>query len=49
LKSTGNCRLIPSAEQRIIDDGFGVHEQTIARVVLDAQASGVPERAAAQR
>src|SRR5215831_16791689 len=33
LKSTGNCRLIPITEQRKIDDGFDVREQTVARVV----------------
>ncbi|HKD40589.1 MAG TPA: hypothetical protein VKB87_09915 [Myxococcaceae bacterium] len=39
LKSTGNCRLIPITEQREIDDGFDVREQTVARVVFDVQAS----------
>src|SRR5262249_40306278 len=37
LKSTGNCRLTASTEQRKIDDGFNVHEQTVGRVVFDAQ------------
>ena len=40
LKSTGNCRLIPITEQRKIDDGFDVREQTVARVVFDVQATG---------
>lgn len=39
LKSTGNCRLTPSTEERKIDDGFNVHEQTVAKVVFDAQTS----------
>jgi len=36
LKSTGNCRLTPSTEQRNVDNGFDVHEQKVAKVVLDA-------------
>ena len=39
LKSTGNCRLIPSTEQRRVDNGFDVHEQTVAKVVLDTQTA----------
>ena len=38
LKSTGNCRLTVSTEQRKIDDGFNVHEESVAKVVFDAQA-----------
>jgi hypothetical protein len=49
LKSTGNCRLIPSTEQRSVDDGFDVHEQTVAKVVFDAQTSTARQRAAAPR
>jgi len=37
LKSTGNCRLTVSTEQRKIDDGFNVHEESVAKVVFDAQ------------
>jgi len=39
LKSTGQCQLTSSTKQRAIDDGFSVHEQTVAVIVLDAQAS----------
>ena len=39
LKGTGNCRLILSTEQRPVDDGYAVHEETIAKVVLDAQTA----------
>ncbi len=46
LKSTGNCRLIPSTEQRSVDDGFDVREEAVAKVVLDAQSA--PQRAAAR-
>ena len=46
LKSTGNCRLIPITEQRKIDDGFDVREQTVARVVFDVQATGAKHTAA---
>jgi hypothetical protein len=47
LKSTGNCRLTASTEQRKIDDGFNVHEQTVAKVVFDAQASSTLRQPAA--
>lgn len=46
LKSTGNCRLIPITEQRKIDDGFDVREQTVARVVFDVRATGAQHAAA---
>ncbi len=49
LKSTENCRLIPSTGQRLIDDGFDVHEQTVAKVVFDAQTSIARQQAAAPR
>ncbi len=49
LKSTGNCRLIPSTEQRPVDDGFVVSEQTVAKVVLEAQTSTGRQQAAALR
>ncbi len=49
LKSTGNCRLISSTEQRMSDDGFDVRAQTVARVVLDVQAAGADQQAAASR
>jgi hypothetical protein len=45
LKSTGNCRLIPITEQRKVDDGFDVREQTVARVVFDVQATGAQHAA----
>ena len=45
LKSTANCRLIPITEQRKIDDGFDVREQTVARVVFDVQATGAQHAA----
>lgn len=37
LKSTGNCRLTSSSEQRKMDDGFRVREQTVAKVIFEAQ------------
>ncbi len=37
LKSTGQCRLSPRTEQRKVDNGFDTFEQTIAKVVFDAQ------------
>jgi len=47
LKSTGNCPLILSTEQRRVDDGFDVHEQTVAKVVLDVQTATARLEAAA--
>jgi len=47
LKSTENCRLIPSTEQRSVDNGFDVHEQRVAKVVLDAQTATARLEAAA--
>ena len=49
LKSTGNCRLIPITEQRKIDDGFDVHQQTVATVVLDVQGASAQQQAASAR
>lgn len=46
LKSTGNCRLTATTEQRKIDDGFNVHEETVAKIVFDAQTSRAPQQAA---
>jgi hypothetical protein len=47
LKSTGNCLLTSSTEQRKIDDGFNVHEQTVAKVTFDARASSAGRQATA--
>jgi hypothetical protein len=49
LKSTGNCRLIPGSEQRTIDDGIEVREQTVSRVVFDVQTTDPRLHAAAAR
>jgi hypothetical protein len=49
LKSTGNCGLISSTEQRSVDDGFDVHKQTVAKVVFEAQTSTSHQHAAAAR
>jgi len=37
LKSTGQCRLTPSSEQRKVDDGFKIREQTVAKIIFEAQ------------
>jgi len=47
LKSTGNCPLIPSTEQRSVDNGFDVYERTVAKVVLNAQTATAGLEAAA--
>jgi hypothetical protein len=49
LKSTGDCRLILSTERRRVDDGFDVHEQTVAKVVLDAQSATALQASAPRR
>jgi hypothetical protein len=40
LKSTGQCLLTSTSEQRKEDDGFNIREQTVAKVVFEAQTSG---------
>jgi len=47
LKSTGNCRLSPRSEQRKVDDGFNVREETVTKIVFDAPTSANPQPAAA--
>jgi len=37
LKSTGQCLLTPRTEQHKVDDGFKIREQTVAKVVFEAQ------------
>jgi len=37
LRSTGQCLLTPTSEQRKMDDGFKVREQTVAKVVFEVQ------------
>ena len=37
LKSTGQCLLNPRTEQRKVDDGFNVREQTVGEVLLEVQ------------
>ncbi len=44
LKSTGQCVLMPRSEQRKMDDGFRIREQTVAKVVLETQSSTVSRR-----
>lgn len=45
LRNTGQCRLISRTEQRKVDDGFNIGEQTVAKVVLEAQLSLAPPHA----
>jgi hypothetical protein len=47
LRSTGQCLLIPRTEQRKTDDGFNIREQTVAKVVFEAQAPAASAHAAA--
>jgi hypothetical protein len=49
LKSTGKCLLNARTEQRKVDDGFNVREQTLAGVIFDAQASTAGQHAGFQR
>jgi len=45
LKSTGQCSLTAHTEQRKIDDGFNVHEETVGEVVLDTQTPSADQHA----
>jgi len=47
LKNTGQCQLTSSTRQRNVDDGFSLHEQTVAKIVFDAQTSSAGQQAAA--
>jgi hypothetical protein len=54
LKATGQCLLTPFYEQRKVDDGFRIREQSVAKVVLEAQPSNLacnpePPRGVASR
>jgi hypothetical protein len=40
LKETGQCDLQLSSEKRPVDDGFNVHEETVGKVVFEAQTAG---------
>ncbi len=48
LKNTGLCLLSSLTEQRKMDDGFKIREQTMAKVVFEAQPSA-PQHAAASK
>ncbi len=48
LKSTGQCLLNARTEQRKVDDGFDTREQTIARVLFDAQTRTAGQHAGVQ-
>ena len=41
LKATGRCQLTPSREQRKVDDGFRIREQTMAKVAFEAKPSNI--------
>jgi hypothetical protein len=43
LKSTGQCQLTPTYEQQKVDDGFGIRERTMAKVVFKAQTSSASQ------
>ena len=48
VKRTGHCLLSPRTEQRKIDDGFGIREQSVAKVIFEAQTSPASQHAAAK-
>jgi len=39
LKATGQCQLTPLYEQRNVDDGFRIREQTMAKVAFESKSS----------
>jgi hypothetical protein len=47
LKSTGQCLLTPRTEQRKIDDGFSVREQSVAKVAFESLTLPASQHAAA--
>jgi len=49
LKTTGRCLLTPLPEQRKMDDGFKIREQTVAKVVFEAQPSTLAGHVAPMR
>src|SRR5215471_13333928 len=49
LKRTGQCLLTPRTEQHKVDDGFRIREQTVAKVVFEAQTSSASQHAAASK
>jgi hypothetical protein len=40
LKETGQCDLQLSSEKRSVDDGFGVQDETVGKVVFQVQRAG---------
>ena len=48
LNATGDCKLVLSTEQRSVDDGFDVREQTVAKLILDAQTATARAQAQAR-
>ena len=49
LKSTGQCLLSPRTEQRKLDDGFTIHERSVAKVVFEPLTSSASQHAAATK
>ena len=47
LKSTGQCVLSPRIEQRKVDDGFEIREQSVAKVIFEPLTSPASQHAAA--
>ena len=45
LKSTGQCQLNIHTEQRKVDNGFNIQEQTVVQLIFDAETSTAHQRA----
>ena len=46
LKTTGQCQLSSHTEERKVDDGFNVREQTVAEVIFNPQTSTASQQPA---
>jgi len=46
LKTTGQCQLSSHTEERKVDNGFDVREQTVAEVTFNPQTSPAPQHTA---
>ena len=49
LKNTGQCLLTPRSEQRQVDDGFNIRNQTVAKVVFEAAEGASQDMALAEQ
>ena len=49
LKNTGQCLLTPRSEKRQVDDGFNIHNRTVATVAFEAKGGVSEDNALAEQ